>query len=191
MNDKADFIKLADKYIATTLSSSSGADSASGSDGDVRYKKIDPYTEFVYWANQCDEYFKIEHKYNPLLLLCALKKKKSCNFIKKAEEETTSEDSNTYGSYTPIINISEVKLKFHKVSTRNEKISDRLVCEDKQLSHIPKSEVKISSVFPFYQIIFNAISTLLGIFFMCLLLYKFTSIGSWLYKKNQRKTEKV
>ncbi|KMZ83301.1 hypothetical protein PVBG_06148 [Plasmodium vivax Brazil I] len=132
----------------------------------IKYKKVECSSEdYNYMLNNCENYFYPEEYYNPQYLLSMLK---SCIPGKEIPKNTIKKKYLELEKRSP-----QVKLKCTKGTYWNKnKFELNMICTDKQEGDIVSAGVNKSPSFSYYQIIFNGVFTLIGVFFLLSLFYK-------------------
>ncbi|GAW83199.1 variable surface protein [Plasmodium gonderi] len=144
-----------------------------------RYKKEQCYDYYDFLTNNCDDFFKLEDKYNPQILI---------NLLQNHKDETKTDENTMNTVNSNLEHIKDVHFSCAKgFYWHNKKSHYSLICEDKHPSDVNYLS-KRQQIFPIYQFAFNISFLLVGVFIIFFLFYKFTPFGSYLV--NMRKSKK-
>ncbi|GAW82736.1 variable surface protein [Plasmodium gonderi] len=170
-----------------------------------------------FWEDHsfCPNYFKCNNNYNPFFLLHELKcngkhTRYSQDYARKSERHKQNDRN---GDHNSSVGASTVKFKCRRWSSRNDAISDKIICEDENKTIEDAVIPRVSNSFPG---ILNANSddssgilrnirkiltsrdlqntlllviSLVGVILIILFLYKFTTFGSIFLNKILKKNK--
>ncbi|KMZ92304.1 hypothetical protein PVMG_03659 [Plasmodium vivax Mauritania I] len=123
------------------------------------------FEDHNYMLNNCENYFYPQEYYNPQNLLSILDR---CNLGQEIPKNIIKEKNFERENSSP-----KIKLKCSEGTYWNkDKFILSMICTDKQKGDIENVVMKASPSFSYYQIIFNGIFTLIGVFFLFFLFYK-------------------
>ncbi|KMZ76714.1 hypothetical protein PVIIG_05713 [Plasmodium vivax India VII] len=132
----------------------------------IKYKSGECSSEdHNYILNNCENYFDSHEYYNPQNLLSIVEK---CIAGKKIPEKINKEKYLELENSSPKINLKCSEGTYWI----DNKFERSMICTDKQEGDIVSNGLNKSPSFSYYQIIFNGVFTLIGVFFLLFLFYK-------------------